>query len=200
MIVGTQRTSGRILIAASDLGWWWSRKTPLIEYGAESWERSNTRVIERFETFPERTNTPSSDQRFRSYGHWNLEEVSVLDRSNCLDKFGLWDHFQTIFGETVNTKILENFVTFLTVGRTQNLVSDKKGVTGGWSWGNITGFIFRFELASNLLSICSSKFNSIMHMHMQNMTHVGPICSSPKEYFAQYIRRTYNRWQSHSFP
>jgi hypothetical protein len=27
---------------------------------------------------------------------------------------------QTKSGETLNTKILENFVTFLTVGRTQN--------------------------------------------------------------------------------
>jgi hypothetical protein len=44
------------------------------------------------------------------------------------------------------------------------------------------------------------KFNSIMHMHMQNMQHVGPICSSPKEKLAHYIRRTYNRWLSHSFP
>jgi hypothetical protein len=25
---------------------------------------------------------PSYDQRFRSYGHWKLEKVSVLDRSN----------------------------------------------------------------------------------------------------------------------
>jgi hypothetical protein len=32
------------------------------------------------------------------------------------------------------------------------------------------------------------------------MTYVGPIHSSPKEKFAQYIRRTYKRWQSHSSP
>jgi hypothetical protein len=32
------------------------------------------------------------------------------------------------------------------------------------------------------------------------MTHGGPIHSSPKERFAQYIRHTYNRWQSHSSP
>jgi hypothetical protein len=37
-------------------------------------------------------------------------------------------------------------------------------------------------------------------MHMQIMQHVGPIRSSPKEKFAQYIRCTYNRWQSHSSP
>jgi hypothetical protein len=28
----------------------------------------------------------SYNQRFRSYGHWNLEKVSVLERSNYLDK------------------------------------------------------------------------------------------------------------------
>jgi hypothetical protein len=45
------------------------------------------KVIDNFETFPESTNTPSYDQRFMSYGHWNLEKVSVLDRSNCLANF-----------------------------------------------------------------------------------------------------------------
>jgi hypothetical protein len=37
-------------------------------------------------------------------------------------------------------------------------------------------------------------------MCMQNMQHVGPIRFSSKEKLAHYIRRTYNRWQSHSFP
>jgi hypothetical protein len=32
------------------------------------------------------------------------------------------------------------------------------------------------------------------------MTYVGPICSSPNEKLAQYIRRTYSWWQSHSSP
>jgi hypothetical protein len=46
--------------------------------------------------------------------------VSVLDMSNCLDKFGLYAHFQKNSERTLNTKILENFVTFLMEGKTQN--------------------------------------------------------------------------------
>jgi hypothetical protein len=80
---------------------------------------SNVKVIENFKTFSESTNMPSYDQRFRSYGHWKLEETSVLDRSGRLDKLGLYAHFQKN-SRTPNTKILENFITFLTVGRTQN--------------------------------------------------------------------------------
>jgi hypothetical protein len=77
-----------------DLDWWWSRKTPLIEYGTESGEMSNVKLIDNFETVPESTNMPSCDQRFKSYGHCKLEDVSILDRSNCPDKFGLYAHFQ----------------------------------------------------------------------------------------------------------
>jgi hypothetical protein len=80
----------------------------------------NIKVIENFETFPESTNMPLSDQRFRNYGHWKLGEVSVLDRSNCVDKFGLYAHFQKNSERTPNTKILGNFVSFLMVGKTQN--------------------------------------------------------------------------------
>jgi hypothetical protein len=43
--------------------------TLLTETGAESGKVHNTKVIENFETFPESTNTPSSDQQFRSYCH-----------------------------------------------------------------------------------------------------------------------------------
>jgi hypothetical protein len=120
MIIGTQCTSGRILNTASDLGWWRSRKTLLIGYGAESWEMTNVKVIENFDTFPESTNMPSYDRRFWSYSHWNLREVLVLDRSNGLVKFEIYAHFQGNSGRTLNTKILENFITLLTVGRTQN--------------------------------------------------------------------------------
>jgi hypothetical protein len=42
---------------------------PLTETGTESGKTHNTEVIENFETFPEITSTPSSDQQFRSYGH-----------------------------------------------------------------------------------------------------------------------------------
>jgi hypothetical protein len=78
----------------------------------------NVKVIENFETFSESTNTLSSNQRFRSYGHWKVGEGSVFDRSNCLDKFGLYAHFQKNSERTPNTKILGNFVTFLMVGKT----------------------------------------------------------------------------------
>jgi hypothetical protein len=81
---------------------------------------SNTRVIERFDTFPESTNKPYYDQRFRNYGHWKLEEASVLDRSGYLVKFGVDACFQWGTGEAMNTKVLENFITFLTMGRIQN--------------------------------------------------------------------------------
>jgi hypothetical protein len=43
-------------------------------------------VIDNFETFPERTNTPSYAQWFRSYGHCKLGGVSGLDRLSCLDE------------------------------------------------------------------------------------------------------------------
>jgi hypothetical protein len=61
----------------------------MIGYGAESGEIHNVKVIENFETFPKSANTPSSDQQFKSYGHWKLGKVSVLDGLNCLDNFGL---------------------------------------------------------------------------------------------------------------
>jgi hypothetical protein len=41
----------------------------LTETGTESGKAHNTKVIENFETFPERKNMPSSDQQFRSYDH-----------------------------------------------------------------------------------------------------------------------------------
>jgi hypothetical protein len=81
---------------------------------------SNVKLKENFETFPESINMPSYNQRFRSYGHWKLEETSVLDRSNYPDNIGFYAQFQKNSDRTLNTKILGNFVTFLTVGITQN--------------------------------------------------------------------------------
>jgi hypothetical protein len=92
----------------------------LIEYGAESGKMSNVKVIENFDTFPKSTNMLSYDQRFRSYGHWKLEEASVLDRSGYLVKFGVGAFFQWGTGGSMNIRVLENFITFLTMGRTQN--------------------------------------------------------------------------------
>jgi hypothetical protein len=72
MIIGTQCTSERTLNADSDLDWRRSRKILLTEYGAESGDRHNTKVIENFYTFPESINTPSYHQRFRCYDLCNL--------------------------------------------------------------------------------------------------------------------------------
>jgi hypothetical protein len=69
MIVGTQRTRGRTLDTDFDSDCRRSRKTLLTETGTESGKMHNMEVIENFETFPEIINAPSSDQRFRSYGH-----------------------------------------------------------------------------------------------------------------------------------
>jgi hypothetical protein len=66
MIVGTQCKSGGTLDTDSDLDRRGSHKTPLTSHGAESGEMSNVKVIGNFEAFLESTNTPSSDQRFRS--------------------------------------------------------------------------------------------------------------------------------------
>jgi hypothetical protein len=63
---------------------------------------------------------PSYEQRFRSYGHWKLKEASVLDRSGYLVKFGIGTYFQWGTVGAMNTRVLENFITFLTMGRTQN--------------------------------------------------------------------------------
>jgi hypothetical protein len=72
MIIGTQCTSERILNTDSDLDWRWSHKTLLMEYGTESGQRHNIKVIENLETFPESINTPSYEQWFNSYDLYKL--------------------------------------------------------------------------------------------------------------------------------
>jgi hypothetical protein len=68
-----------------------SHKILLTEFGAESGEMHNIKVIDNFETLSESINTPSYDQRFRSYDHYKLSaaENLFLDRSSYLNKFGL---------------------------------------------------------------------------------------------------------------
>jgi hypothetical protein len=46
----------------------------LIENGAESGKIHNMKMIKNFGAFPESTNMPSYDQRFRRYGHRKLEK------------------------------------------------------------------------------------------------------------------------------
>jgi hypothetical protein len=58
MIVGTQCTSGRKLNTDSDLDWWRYRKTMLTEFGAESGEKNNTKVVDNVDIFPESIDTP----------------------------------------------------------------------------------------------------------------------------------------------
>jgi hypothetical protein len=72
VIVGTQRTSGRILNTNSDSNWWWSRETLLTEFGVESGEMNNTKLVDNFDIFPDSTDTPSYDQWIRSYDLCNL--------------------------------------------------------------------------------------------------------------------------------
>jgi hypothetical protein len=80
----------------------------------------NVKVIGNFETFLESTNIPSSGQRFRNYGHWNLGKVSVLDRSNCPHKSEFYAYIQRKSGRTRNTRVIENFIDFLTMGKILN--------------------------------------------------------------------------------
>jgi hypothetical protein len=49
----------------------------MIEHGAESGKMQNMKVIENFVTFLESINTPSSNQRFKSYDHCKLGGAAV---------------------------------------------------------------------------------------------------------------------------
>jgi hypothetical protein len=129
MIAGTQDTSERILNTASDLGWRRSRKTLLIENGAESWEMSNTRVIESFVTFLESTRISSYDQRFWSYDHFKLGVLPEIS-DFCTDQLSAQIWTLSLYPEEIwkNSKyrVLENFITFLTMGRTQNFDLERR--------------------------------------------------------------------------
>jgi hypothetical protein len=75
MIVGTQCTSGRTLNTDSDSDWQRSRKALLTEFGAESGEMNNTKVVDNFDIFIESIDTPSYDQQIISY---DLCKLGVL--------------------------------------------------------------------------------------------------------------------------
>jgi hypothetical protein len=51
-----------------------------------------------------------------SWGGGGCYWKTTLDRLNYLDKSGLYAHLHKNSGETLNTKILENFIIFLTRG------------------------------------------------------------------------------------
>jgi hypothetical protein len=86
----------------------------------ESDHDPNTIVIEDSFLFPTVIYTSRYRKRFRSYGHWKLEEASVLDRSGSLVKFRVDAYFEWGTGGAMNTRVLENFITFLTMGTTHN--------------------------------------------------------------------------------
>jgi hypothetical protein len=127
--------------------------------------------------------------------HWKWE-MSVLDRSNCLDNFGLYAHFQKNSERTPNTKILGNFVTFLTVGITQNSNLKQRNYDR-LMLNNIMRYDCHFELISSFFRFltfarlkgfqCSSYSRTCI---CNIKTYVSPICSSPKEKLCQ-IYMTY---------
>jgi hypothetical protein len=49
-----------------------------------------------------------------------------LDRSSYLVKFGVGAYFQWGTGGDMNTRVLENFITFLMMGRTQNFDLERR--------------------------------------------------------------------------
>jgi hypothetical protein len=122
MIVGTQCTSERILNTDSDLDWRRSRKTLLTEFGAESGETNNTKVVENFDILPESIDTPSHDQQFRSY---DLYKLGVLLELLIWIE---WHNFSTLgfglnwskIGGTLDIEVVGNFISFVKRGETQN--------------------------------------------------------------------------------
>jgi hypothetical protein len=56
---------------------------------------------------------------------WGVAEIlSFQNRSNYLDKFGAYAYFQWRTRRAMNTKVLENFISFLMRGRTQGFDSE----------------------------------------------------------------------------
>jgi hypothetical protein len=70
-----------------------------------------------------------------------LEEPSVLERSGYLVKFRVDTYFHWETGGAMNTRVLENFITFLTMGITQNF-DLSYGSYGQLKWGSITSYGF----------------------------------------------------------
>jgi hypothetical protein len=65
----------------------------LTKFGAESGETNNKKVVDNFYILPESIDTPSYNQRFRSYDLCKLRdaaEISDLNRVMQLLDFGTW--------------------------------------------------------------------------------------------------------------
>jgi hypothetical protein len=71
-----------------------------------------------------------------------LLEISFQNRLSYLDKFGLYAYFQWRTGRAMNTKVLENFLTFLTVGKTQNFGLEEESYDQ-LKLGSITSYGFQ---------------------------------------------------------
>jgi hypothetical protein len=161
---------------------------------------SNVKVIENFETFLESTNMPSYDQRFKSYGHWKLEEASVLDRSGYLVKFIVGAYFQWGTGGAMDTRVLENFITFLMMGRTQNSDLGRRN----YDRLKLNGLV-RYDFFSFFyFGLISSFFWFVSKVHLIHTNAYATSCNMSvisvphqKKSFAKYIWRMYSWWQSH---
>jgi hypothetical protein len=127
---------------------------------------------------------PSYDQRFRSYGHWKLKEASVLDRSGYLVKFRIGTYFQWGTVGAMNTRVLENFVTFLTMGRTQNFDLERRNYDRLKLNGLVRyNFLLLFLLCVNFKFLLV-RFQRLYYSYKcicNIMQYVGHIRSSQKE-------------------
>jgi hypothetical protein len=79
---------------------------------------------------------------------WN----SFLDRTRYLENFGIWAYFQWKTRRTLNTEVIENFITLLTKGRTQNFYFDWRS-HGQLKLIGPTIYDFPFESISIFLSL-----------------------------------------------
>jgi hypothetical protein len=130
MVVGTQCTSEKTLNTDSDLDWRWSRKTLLTEFGVESGDMNNTKVVDNFDIFPESLDTSSYDQRFSSYDPWKSRGAagnsSFLDRLTWTDSFGIRVFILAKTEETQNIRIAGDFPTFPKSGNLHIFISDEE--------------------------------------------------------------------------
>jgi hypothetical protein len=101
----------------------------------------------------------------------------------------------------MNIKVLENFITFLTRGRTQGFDSERRSYDQlKLIELTIYDFLIRvdFKFLSILTFIGLHGFQSPSYpctCICKIMTKAGLIRSSPKEKFIKYIRRMSSQWQ-----
>jgi hypothetical protein len=82
------------------------------------------KVVDNFDIIPASIYTPSPDKCYRSNGLWKTrgaaEISSFLDRSAKLMHFGVWAFIPEETEKTQNTKVVEDFTTFLRRGIAPN--------------------------------------------------------------------------------